>query len=586
VEEAPAGRRTVVFSGTAGQVASAFHTRMHSYRVNGETHLANATDPEIPAALAEVVQGLASLNDFHSRPALASADTSGSGQSLTPADLAAIYDVNALYSNSVDGTGTSIAIVARSNINLTDVQVFRSHMGLPANDPTIVVNGVDPGVLSGAEQTEATVDAEWSGAVAKKASIIVVVSASTITDGAALSAQYIVNHNVAPVMNASLGMCEATAGGSYAQFWNAIWQQAAAQGITVFVPSGDSGAAGCDPASASTSTGGQGVNAICSSPFSVCVGGTQFENVAGNGLALSYVPEAVWNSSGTVPGGSQLWSSGGGVSTVFPKPPWQTGTGTPAGSFRAVPDVALAASTNGGYSIVLNGGLDSIGGTSVASPCWAGLMALVVQRTATRQGNANPNLYGLFRIQAAGGAPVFHDITGGNNSVPGTAGFAAGAGYSQSTGLGTPDALFLIQHWTDTSGPWINSSLATSAVRVAAGSSASVNLNTAVGGGFSAAVAFTPVGLPTGLSAKFSPSVLAAPGLGSSTLTLSACASLSPGVYDVFVDASGGGLAQKVSMAITVTPSSHPGRARPTGTSASDREVRPAAETKGLSQNK
>ena len=137
--------------------------------------------------------------------------------------------------------------------------------------------------------------------------------------------------------------------------------------------------------------------------------------------ALSYIPEVAWNESGA--GG--LWASGGGASTLYAKPSWQTGTGVPADGKRDVPDVSLTSAGHDGYLIYQNGGLYVVGGTSAAAPSFAGVMALVVQHSAARQGNANTTFYSLASKQRAGGASVFHDITSGNNSVPGQAGFTA-----------------------------------------------------------------------------------------------------------------------------------------------------------------
>ena len=585
VEEIPSGKRSIVFSGTAGQVAIAFHTEIHAYSVGSSrspaAHFANATDPQIPAALAAVVAGVVSLHDFLSQPALASLEavsnqyaplyTSGGTHYLAPADLAVIYDINPLYSNSVDGTGASIAVVARSNVKLADVTSFRSAMGLPENNPTIILNGTNPEVITGNEQVEATLDVEWAGALAKKAAVKLVVSASGASDGAVLSAQYIVNDNTAPVMTTSFGVCEADEGTAGTQFWNSLWQQAAAEGITAFVAAGDSGAAGCDSASGSTATQGRGVNAIGSSPYIVTVGGTEFNDAANPGQywsfgnssttsgspaissALGYIPEMVWNTSGSVTGGFELWAGGGGASIVFSKPSWQTGNGVPSAAARAVPDVSIAASTHDGFLIGMNGALWVVGGTSASSPSWASLMALVVQHASAAQGNANPNLYSLFRLQSGGGAAVFHDITGGNNSVPGLTGFAAGPGYDQASGIGSPDALLLVQHWGDTSGPALNLSLAASTVSVATGASAQVTVGTTVGGGLSAGVALSVTGLPLGLTAGFAPSTLPPPGAGSSTLTLKAASSATPGNYALTVIATGGGIVQSASLAVTVS---------------------------------
>ena len=229
------------------------------------------------------------MHDFHAAPMHRAAGPKTRGQAapawlggngndyLAPADFATIYDVGPLYISSIDGTGQSIAIVGRTNINIADVQTFRSLLGLPANNPTIVLNGPNPGILPGGEEGEAVLDVEWSGAVARKAAIRLVVSKSTnSSDGVTLSAQYIVNKNLAPIVSASFSECELAMGAAGSQFWNGLWQQAAAQGMTVLISSGDSGAAGCDADSADMATNPQSVNGLCSSPFSTCVGLTEF----------------------------------------------------------------------------------------------------------------------------------------------------------------------------------------------------------------------------------------------------------------------------------------------------------------------
>jgi subtilase family serine protease len=391
-------------------VEAAFHTEIHAYRVNGELHRANASEPEIPAAFLAVVGGLASLHDFGAKPLHARVAvepepgfTTGGAHYLAPADFATIYDLGPLYGSGTDGTGQSIAIVGRSNILLSDVAAFRSQLGLPANNPTVIVNGTDPGVVSSAEQGEATLDVEWAGAVARNAVVKFVVSASTnSSDGVGLSSQYIVNHNVAPVLSLSFGDCEQAMGTAGNQFWNALWQQAAAQGISVFVAAGDSGAAGCDSPSGSTATGGPAVNGLCSSPYSTCVGGTQFNDTGSPALywssnngastwasAVSYIPETAWNESSTVPGGSGLWAGGGGASVIYTKPSWQAGTGVPAANHRYVPDVSLTSAGHDGYLVYLNGQFYAFAGTSASTPSFAGLVALAVQR-GNRKGTSTP----------------------------------------------------------------------------------------------------------------------------------------------------------------------------------------------------
>ncbi len=582
VNELTVGHQALVFSGTSAQVESTFQTSMRTYKVAGHNHIANESDPMIPAAIAPVVSGVASLHDFFSVPQHRSVKltpdyTSGSAHYLSPADFALIYDVSSLYSQAYTGTGETIAIVGRADISLPDVRSFRSTFGLPANDPVVVANGADPGSSVVDDVDEAMLDTEWSGAVAQKATIDFVTSASTQTsDGVFLSAQYIVNHNLASIMSVSYGLCEAYLGASANEsFFNALWKQAAAEGITVLVSAGDSGAAGCDATSATKATQGRAVNGICSTPYSTCVGGTEFNDTANpslywnsstgaNGLsARSYIPENVWNESGS----TGLWSTGGGVSTVYSKPSWQSGLGVPADGKRDVPDVALTAAGHDSYLVGVWGALYGISGTSAASPSFAGIMALVEQKAAARLGNANPELYKLATAQhSAGGAAVFHDITSGNNSVPGVTGFAAGAGYDRTTGLGSVDAEKLLTSWGSSStptpaAPKLSLAATPSSTMLVRGGTLSISLKTTAAGGFNSAVALGVTGLPVGVTAKFAPASVAAPGTGSSTLTLTASKTATLGAAKIQVTISGGGISGSAAVSFTVAAMSISARA-------------------------
>jgi uncharacterized membrane protein len=575
VEEIAAGRRSILFSGDVAQVQAAFHTEIRAYNVGGERHYANATDPEIPQALAGVVSGVVALHDFRSQAAHAQARpisspelNAGGAHFLAPADWATIYDVAPLYQNSIEGTGQSVAVVARCNLNLSDVQAFRSYFGLAAKNPNVIVNGTNPGIVSTNEQTEAELDAEWAGAVAKNASVQFVVSASTnSSDGAMLSAQYIVNNNLAPVMTMSFGLCEAALGSSGNSFLNNLWQQAAAQGITVMVAAGDSGAAGCDSPSSSTAVNGLAVSGICSTPYSTCVGGTEFNDSSNSSAywsstsnsttqasALQYIPEMVWNESGLMAAGSDLWSGGGGASSIYSKPAWQTGPGVPADGVRDVPDVSATAAGHDGYAMYLNNQLCAVAGTSASTPSLAGVMALVVQRAGARQGNVNPALYSLATSQQSGGTAVFHDVTTGNNSVPGLTGFNAGAGYDRGSGVGSVDAAMLVNNWPTASGPGFQVNLSSTSISVAQAASGSVNVTLGVSGGFNSTVSLSATGLPAGVTAGFTPASLAAPGSGVSALSLTASSQAVAGSYTIEVTATGGTVTQNASLSVTITP--------------------------------
>jgi hypothetical protein len=358
------GRTAIEFSGTAAQVRDAFRTEIHSYLVGGAQHWANGSDPQIPTALAPVVSGVAALNNFPIRPLLhvagAFSKSAATGEvkpisapsgpansaaakpqftlsdsscepacyALGPADFGTIYNVLPLWNTQINGTGQSIGIVGQSNINPQDVRDFQSMFGLPANDPQIILNGPDPGLVLDGSETEALLDTEWSGAIAPGAKIIFITSASTNTDsGADLSALYAVDNDVSPVLSVSFGLCELFLGTTGNQFHSALWEQAAAEGITVVVATGDSGSAGCDffsGFSPQPAQFGLAVSGWASTPFNVAVGGTDFLNFgpsfnvnspspywntsnSTHGLsAKGYVPESTWNSTCTDQGFASL----------------------------------------------------------------------------------------------------------------------------------------------------------------------------------------------------------------------------------------------------------------------------------------
>jgi Pro-kumamolisin, activation domain/Bacterial Ig-like domain (group 3) len=497
INRVSAGMTVIEFDGTAGQVRNAFHTQMHRYVVNGQERKANASDPQIPAALAPVVAGVVSLHNFPVQSHLmkigafkhgAKTGTplplytpSGSTDNfpLVPADFATIYNVTPLWNAGVDGTGQSIAVVGQSQIDLFDIQNFRTLFGLSNNftSANIIVDGIDPGFVDG-DETESDLDVEWSGAVAKNATIKFVIAASTeVTGGTHLSALYIVDHNVAPVLSESYGVCEKSLGTINNQYYNALWEQAAAQGITVILSAGDGGSAGCDDFNAQApATQGLAVSGYASTPFNVAVGGTDFDQInkwqqfwsptndpVTFGSALGYIPEIPWNDSCaqlglTGCGSSQVGgdlrnivAGSGGPSSLYSKPSWQSGAGVPQDNKRDIPDVSLFASngfTGSGYLICASdqggfcqSGVQSfsylaIGGTSASAPAFAGIMALVnhsqaKQSLSSRQGNANYILYALAKKQAnitpalncnASASPVssctFNDVTRGNSFFP------------------------------------------------------------------------------------------------------------------------------------------------------------------------
>ena len=579
VDEIGAGRGWINFSGNVGQVERAFKTQIHEFKLNGKNYHANVSDPQIPRALTDIVGGVVTLHNFpkqslsvNRHPVSMPEYTSGTSHYIAPADFSTIYNTNTLYSAGINGSGQTIAIVGRTDIALADVQYFRSFFGLPANDPQFVHNGTDPGDLGSGEEGEADLDVEWSGAVAPNATIKFVISASTsTTDGVDLSAQYIVNNNLAPVMSTSFGQCESSMGTTENTFYNNLWSQAATQGISSFVSSGDSGAAGCDGGSATTGTG-RAVSGLASTPFNIAVGGSQFNdtaspstywnstNASNQSSAKGYIPEIAWNESASVSGGSGLWSSSGGVSTIYAKPSWQVCVGVPADGKRDIPDVALTAAGHDGYLVIQGhtstaSGLGAVGGTSAASPSFAGLMALVVQKTGARQGNANTKFYSLANAQyGSGGTVIFHDVTSGNNTVPGVTGFNCGTGYDAVTGVGTVDANSMVNNWNGTPVSDFSISASPTAVSIVQGASGSSSISTTISGTFNSAISFSATGAPAGTTVSFSPASIAAPGNGSSTMTINVGSTTTTGSYTITVTGTGGSQTHTTTVSLTVTP--------------------------------
>ncbi|BDU77903.1 hypothetical protein METESE_28610 [Mesoterricola sediminis] len=456
VEGVSRGGHAIVFSGDVTDVQRAFGAPMQRFSSDGREVLANVLAPSFPPELRDLVRGVVSLNGFGrnaanigARPVPANTQP-GDAHYLAPGDFATIYGLRSPGAAAWDGAGATIGILGRTNPGLKDVNAFRGFYGLPPGGTSLVLNGPDPGSISWGEDLEANLDMQWAGATAPGAAIRFICTASTpSTDGIDLSALRAVDENVSDVISVSFGACEDAMQYSGASFYATLWAQAAAQGITVCVASGDAGVAGCDPAS-NPSGSRTGVNGLASTAHNVAVGGTQFLDKQGTWWrptndpdgtsALGYIPEAAWNESGAA-GGAGLWATGGGTSLIWPLPAWQAGLGFPLDSGRAIPDVSFTAALHDGYLVRSGGSLYLVGGTSASTPAFAGILARLVQRSGQRLGNLNRQLYGLALQQAAGNGPaVFHDITVGDNAVPGVAGFAAVPGYDAATGLGSLDA--------------------------------------------------------------------------------------------------------------------------------------------------
>lgn len=420
VDAIASGGQWIEFSGNVAQVETAFHTSIRSYSLNGTRHLANATDLHVPASLASLVLGVLSLNDFES----IGARVHGISRS-SPSMFAENYNLNALYQSGIEGAGQTIAVIERSNLRIPDIEAFRKKFSLPLNNPSVLLNGADPGRTS--DELEALQDAAWAGAIAPEATVKVVVSASTtVTDGIDLSIAYAVDRVVAPVLEISYIACENDLDIQHQQFYNEQWMQAAAEGITIVVAAGNQGAACGESGIASPIATGFGVNAVASTPYDVAVGGTSVDSSG----------ESAWNDA--------MGAGGGGQSALYKKPPWQPDGGvlqeSSEGSLthpRSLPDIAL----------------DAGGSTAASAAAFAGIMALVDQFTNSRQGNAAPSVYALaskhlaLRDVTAGNTQLSCEPDSPNCEMTGMLGFDANRGYDLATGLGSVDATAFVRNF-------------------------------------------------------------------------------------------------------------------------------------------
>ena len=518
----------IEFSGTAGSVNSAFHTSMHNLTVNGQAHLANMNDPSMPAALAPAVAGIAKLNDFMPHGMAQArlnkaATTKGSKGVLTngfisflgSADLVAIYNFNPLFKAGITGKGQTIVVIEDTDqYSIADWSVFRKTFGLARAYPDgTLVNSHPAGTMSctapgtNGDDGEAAIDSQWASSAAPNAAIINAACKDTSQFGGFIALTNLIQQTGHPnIVSISYGEAEASNGNTENVFINNLYQMAAAEGISIFVSSGDEGAASAD-ADKTVSTHGIAVSGYTSTPYNISVGGTDFGYIPLNTpgtyfnttdgasfqSATGYIPEIPWNDScagallsavegtpttgpnslcnnsaaatsglrttasgsggpsGCATGTASTRSVVSGTCAGYAKPSWQNLLGVPADGVRDIPDVSLMASNGfwGTYydvcwsdpTQVSQGSAPCVadpsqwagfGGTSISSPIWAGIQALVNQDTAVTWGNSNTVLYSLANTEygttgkpscnsslgnAVGTDCVFYDVTQGDMAV-------------------------------------------------------------------------------------------------------------------------------------------------------------------------
>lgn len=494
-------RTFVSFGGTAADIDRAFHTELHTYTVNHLLHYATSSDPQAPAALAPAIRSIEGLYTVEDRPMhqmlepqVASPQlTSNSGKHyLAPGDFARIYNIP----STLTGAGYTIGIVGRARTNAADFQNFMARtstiFNLPAEVVPVAFGGSDPGPAlttepansdDADEQSEATLDVLRTGSTATAAKLLLVV-ATGASGGIGVDTQYLVQSTPAPaqIISISYGNCESAVSSTTISAWDSLFKQAAAEGISVFVASGDSGASGCD-ANFSTPPANPKPNSpnyLCVSSYVTCVGGTQFNDTTNTSLywnptssnittATGYIPEGGWNEPLTSSSKPTVAASGGGVSLNIQTPSWQVGTGVPSErAGRYTPDISFSGACHDGYFACFAArGADctlasdrsfhfvSFCGTSASAPGMAGVAALLDQQKGARQGNLNPALYAT----ALSYPDTVHDVTvrtSGvtacdvntpsmcNNSIPsslgldgGQAGYLVTDGFDLVTGLGS-----------------------------------------------------------------------------------------------------------------------------------------------------
>ncbi|MGO8996597.1 MAG: protease pro-enzyme activation domain-containing protein, partial [Polyangiaceae bacterium] len=491
----------VTFTGTVAQIEAAFQTEMHTYSVRDESHYAMAFPPSLPADIGEHVLAVYNAHDFYAKhskpqvrvvnpqatcPAGALNCTTGT-DGIAPPDWSVIYDVGPLYNPGIAGTlitgaSVTIAVVGVTEISQTDLTAFRTRYGFASNPITMtLVPNTGAAQAANGAGIEAVLDTEWSGAIAPKATInYVYTGASDVNVDDAT--YYAIEQNYGAVLSESWGGCEEGATTADADVLEVYGSAASLEGTSYLASSGDDGAAACQ------GEGGLWVNMPASYPGVTGVGGTGFgitpsQLTFTGGTVSARGTESVWNEFHNAYTANGVAAGGGGISSVFARPSYQSAittcspvgtlpSGVTAANQRQVPDVAFTAAEGASqYGIFIEctynaasgdcnaSGTDpvviEIGGTSASTPSFAGVIALANQATGGRLGNINPLLYAFDHSQPT----FFHDITTGNNEVecrtadtgcPGNNvlyGYVAGTGYDCASGLGSVDATKLVTAW-------------------------------------------------------------------------------------------------------------------------------------------
>jgi subtilase family serine protease len=422
--------------GTVARLDAFFSVEIDAYRdAEGTITYAPSVAPKLPAAFGGAVGGVLGLDTrpaLHTGARLTPARPALSGEAgLTPTDLEGAYDLGPLYSGGLDGSGQTIALAEIDSFRQSDVQSYDQTFNISASQPQVIKVGKGPKGTS----PEPVLDIEIVNAIAPKATVLVYESAEDLGSVATMLSRIVSDHR-AQVLSVSLGTCEVgldpSTASSFISTLNDTFQRANAEGMSVLVASGDNGAYDCADSNLS-------VGAVAANPYVTAVGGTALFLNGSSG----YGHEAGWE--GPLEGAG----SGGGVSTIYSRPSWQTGPGVSnsySNGMRQAPDVAAAADPLTGYAIYYtdqgcsgNSCFTIVGGTSAATPLWAGLILLANQQASKQSkgplGFLDPALYAL----GATNGGVYHDVTIGGNLY-----YNAGANWDYTTGWGSPDGALLV----------------------------------------------------------------------------------------------------------------------------------------------
>jgi kumamolisin len=422
-----AGSGLIAADGPAPRVSALLQVDIESFRqADGTTFYAALDEPRMPPQLASAASSVSGLDNYRGARVLA---VRRGG--LTPTDILTFYNLKPLRDAGLDGTGQTIVLPEIDDLpNLNDLNKFATEFGLPPFDSYLTVKRDPNWGTPEKPQGETALDLEILHEVAPQAKLVIYLSAADFGHGDRAFDQMVTEH-LGSIISESLGACEPDTSAGHRNAYAGIQDRAIAEGMSHFVASGDSGAYTCGedqpPAGSFPST----------LPTVTAVGGTTvFESQQG-----IYFKEMAWGAPLDESG------SGGGASQFYPAPDYQRIVLNSLGhGLRQVPDVAADADPSTGFHIVFGGQDGQVGGTSAATPLWAGTVALVnqdlIKKGLREAGFANPALYWMGQNSSTLPAKPFHDVTAGNNLA-----YDAGAGWDFATGWGSMDAAALDAAW-------------------------------------------------------------------------------------------------------------------------------------------